>query len=157
MCEEPSKEKFMDWMDMWHVEIEERPRHLWPGKWTITGWWHYEEYLYKNAEYKWEKEEERMWKEKFGDKVLTLQELAAGDGILNCGEDYFRWHVELPTWCLHKDGKWCKVLVGGGIYDSYEEAVDVLSKNLSKAPKFENYEKHLEEGLWHYPLTNVTV
>jgi len=152
----PTKEQFKDWMAMWHVEIEERARHLSPDKWTITGWYVYEKYLYNNAEYKWQKEETRLWREKYGlkeGKEVSLETLANSD-ILNCGEDYFHWHVETPGWSLHKDGIWRKMLISDGeytgIYDSYEEAVTTLAKLPVWPLRFEDYEEYLQKESWHY-------
>ena len=152
----PSKEQFKDWMAMWHVEIEERPRHLWPDKWVITGWYAYEKHLYQNAEYKWDQEEQELWKEKHGtieptDDIDAIQHLL--ESSLDFGEDYFHWHVEGFSWSLHKDGVWRKLLISDdgytGIYDSYEEAVATLGKFTELPPRCEDYEEHLAKESWH--------
>ena len=141
----PTKEQLKDWTRMWHVEIEERPRHLWPDKWIVTGWYCDEKYAYKDAEYQWEQEQNKKWNEKNKDKPPPPLW-----GLLIGGDDYFYWHVETPGWSLHKDLTWHKMLINDkneftGVYDSYEEAVATLAKLPACPPKFENYEEHLNE------------
>lgn len=148
-CIGPTKEQFKDWMAMWHVEIEERPRHLWPNKWIISGWYVYEKYLYKNAEYKWEKEEEKQIEAWNNKNKQSIEEAKFNGQMLTCSYDYFHWNVETYSWSLHKDGIWYKSLISDstGIFDSYEEAVTTLAKLPALPNRFEDYENHLEEAL----------
>jgi hypothetical protein len=107
---------YLQWLqEIWHVEIKEQARHLWPGQWTINGYWEDEKQLYKKYEREWEKSCQEAWEKKHPRKAtddsLSLQTLANGDALLNEGEDYFHWNVEMPSWSMHRDGSWQKMLI----------------------------------------------
>jgi len=160
---------YLQWLkEIWHVEIEEQPRHLWPGQWTIHGYWQDEKDLYKKYEKEWDKRRQEAWDKKHPSKTtdeLSLQSLANGDGdfFSNEGEDYFHWNVETPGWSMHRDGSWQKMLIKmddwkgktrdqyPGIFNSYEHACKTLGNYCDlSAPRFAlgeltDYEKHLKD------------
>ena len=155
---------YLQWLkEIWHVEIKEEPRHLWPGQYTISGWYDHEKKAYKKAETEWEKRRQEVW-DKSNDNALSLQQLAEGSDYICFGEDYFHWNVETPSWSLHKDGTWNKMLIKlddwpgnkssrteyPGVYASYEEACMTLGKNHNLPPKFEGYVKHLDDFVQSY-------
>lgn len=156
---------YLQWInEIWHVEIEEQARHLWPGQWTISGEWEDERSLYKKYEKEWEKRRDEAYKEKHANKpVLSdeecLQELANGDYTLDMGgEDYFHWNVQTPGWSMHRNGTWQKMLIDTnewldnarkapgqlnnredypGIYNSYAHACKTLANYCDLvAPRF---------------------
>jgi len=155
--------KYLQWLkEIWHVEIEEQARHLWPGQWTISGYWEDEEALYKKYEKEWEKRRDEAWANKHANEpVLTdeecLQKLANGDEtFIQYGEDYFSWNVQTPGWSMHRNGTWQKMLISPdewlgnarekkinerkdypGIYNSYEHACKTLANYCDLvAPRF---------------------
>lgn len=151
-----TREQYKDWGRMWCVEIEERPRHLWPDKWTVSGIWTDEELAYNNAERRWDKEQkargERYYAKHPEESRTGIKVLADGSTTIDMWDDYFRWHAMTPSWSLWKDGTWQKMLINDkhehvGVYDSYEEAVATLAKNLHRAARYENYEQHLEDHI----------
>jgi hypothetical protein len=166
---------YFKWLaKIWHVEIKEEPRHLWPGQWTIHGYWQDERDLYKKYEKQWEERRQEAWDKKYpkatGDDALSLQALANGDFFSNEGEDYFHWNVETPGWSMHRDGSWQKMLVPRdnwlgkgmtrdqypGIFNSYEHACKTLANYCDLfAPRFAigeftDYEKHLKDFVDNY-------
>jgi hypothetical protein len=164
---------YLQWLkEIWHVEIKEQARHLWPGQWTINGYWEDEKQLYKKYEREWEKSCQEAWEKKHPRKAtddsLSLQTLANGDALLNEGEDYFHWNVETPSWSMHRDGSWQKMLIDmrdwkgktrdqyPGIFNSYEHACKTLAEHYgSLAPRFAlgelaDYEKHLKDFVDNY-------
>lgn len=156
---------YLQWLkEIWHVEIKEQARHLWPGQYTISGWWQDEKDLYNKYEKEWDKRRQEVWDKKWGAwKKQSLQELADGSATLMGGEDYFHWNVETPSWSLHKDGTWNKMLVKDwltrgeritypGIY-TYEQACITLGQNHNLPQKFEGYDKHLNDVVENYDYT----
>jgi len=149
---------YLQWIkEIWHVEIKEEPRHLWPGQYTISGWWEDEKDLYKKLEKEWE------------DRRNTVWALTDSSGCLDMGgEDYFHWNVETPSWSLHKNGTWNKILINlddwrgkdrseyPGIYNGYEHACKTLANYCDLvAPRFAlgeltDYEKHLKDFVDNY-------
>lgn len=166
--------KYLQWLrEIWHVEIKEEARHLWPGQWTIYGYWQDEKDLYKKYEKVWEHLQQEAWDRKHGrkdtDDLLSLQKFAAADIDLNTGgEDYFSWNVETPGWSMHRDGSWQKMLIDmndrsgktrdqyPGIFNSYTAACKTLANYCDlMAPRFAlgeltNYEKHLKDFVINY-------
>lgn len=178
--------KYLQWLkEIWHVEIHEDARHLWPGQWTISGWWEDEKHLREKYEKIWEDKRQEAWdkkyaahKSKVNDDALSLQALTDGDGILyNCGEDYFHWNVVTPSWSMHRNGTWNKMLINSdewldnarkapgklnnredypGIFNSYEHACKTLDTYCDlQAPRFAlgeltDYEKHLKDFVDNY-------
>jgi hypothetical protein len=175
--------KYLQWInEIWHVEIEEQARHLWPEQWTISGYWEDEKRLYKKYEKEWDKRRQEVWDKKHANKPpITLQELADGSGCLDmCGEDYFHWNVQTPSWSMHRNGTWQKMLIDTnkwldnarkapgqlnnredypGIYNGYEHACTTLGKYCDLlAPRFAigeltDYEKHLKDFVQNYDYT----
>lgn len=170
--------KYLQWInEIWHVEIEEQARHLWPGQWTISGYWEDEKRLYNKYEKEWDKRRQEVWDKKHkNEPVLSdmecLQKLADGDGMfLNYGEDYFHWNVETPSWSMHRNGAWMKMLIDmndwkrktrdqyPGIYNNYEHACKTLGNYCDLlAPRFAigeltDYEKHLKDFVEGYDYT----
>jgi len=172
---------YLQWLkEIWHVEIKESARHLWPGQWTIYGYWDDEKNLYKKYEKIWDDRRQEAWDKKHPRKYLTdaelLQALADGfDLFCNEGEDYFHWNVESPGWSMHRNGSWQKMLVPindwldnarnkhinerseyPGIYNSYEHACKTLANYCDLlAPRFAlgeltDYEKHLKDFVDNY-------
>jgi hypothetical protein len=154
---------YLKWLnEIWHVRIKEEPRHLWPGQWTIHGYWEDEERLYKKYEKIWEDRRQEAWDKKHPkralDDVMSLQELAEGITLDIGGEDYFHWNVQTPGWSMHRNGTWQKMLVDmnewldnarkapgqlnkredyPGIYNSYEHACKTLANYCDLlAPRF---------------------
>jgi hypothetical protein len=158
---------YLQWLkEIWHVEIKEEPRHLWPGQWTIYGFWQDEKNLYNKYEKEWEDR-----RREFSDRIagFSLQELAQSDGdILTFHEDYFHWNVQTPGWSMHRNGSWQKMLIEmddrtgktrdqyPGIFNSYEHACKTLSNYCDLlAPRFAlgeltDYEKHLKDFVDNY-------
>lgn len=164
---------YLQWLkEIWHVEIKEEPRHLWPGQWTIYGYWQDEKDLYKKYEKEWDNRRQKAWDKKYpsivGDDGVSLQSLADGVAMLNEGEDYFHWNVETPGWSMHKNGSWQKMLIKlddwtgktrdqyPGVFNSYEHACKTLSNYCDlTAPRFAigeftDYEKHLQDFVNNY-------
>lgn len=164
---------YLQWLkEIWHVEIEEEPRHLWPGQWTIHGYWQDEKDLYKKYEKEWESRRQEAWDKKHPriDDQSILQAFADGSLDLNEGEDYFHWNVETSGWSMHRNGSWQKMLVSQdnwlgkgltrdqypGIFNSYEHACKTLANYSDlKAPRFAlgeltDYEKHLKDFVDNY-------
>lgn len=165
---------YLQWLkEIWHVEIHEDARHLWPGQWTISGHWEDEKDLYKKYEKVWDKRRQEAWDKKHpaiagADDAATLQTIAMGDIFNNEGEDYFHWNVQTPGWSMHRNGSWQKMLINlddwkgktrdqyPGIYNSYEHACTTLSNYSDlKAPRFalgelKDYEKHLRDFVENY-------
>lgn len=163
---------YLQWLkEIWHVEIKEEPRHLWPGQWTIGGHWEDEKNLYNKYKEEWEKRCQEAWDRKFPSKatddLLSLQALADGDSWFNQGEDYFHWNVQTPGWSMHRNGTWRKMLIDmddwkgktrdqyPGIYNSYEDACKTLATYGAFAPRFTlgeftDYEKHLKDFVDNY-------
>lgn len=158
---------YLQWLkEIWHVEIEEEARHLWPGQWTIHGYWEDEKKLYKKYESEWELRCQKAWDEKYpnGGPSLNL-------GLYSTqSEDYFHWNVETPGWSMHRDGSWQKMFIDmndwkgktrdqyPGIYNSYEHACKTLANNNKFAPRFAigeftDYEKHLKDFVDNYNYT----
>jgi len=168
--------KYLQWIkETWHVEIKEEPRHLWAGQYTISGWYQDEKDLYKKYEKEWDDRRQKVWEKK---PLPTLEELVDGAGLINYGEDYFHWNVETPSWSLHKNGTWQKMLIDmndwlgnaratrpnirseyPGIYNSYEHACKTLANYCDLiAPRFAigeltDYEKHLKDFVENYDYT----
>lgn len=152
---------YLQWLkEIWHVEIEEEARHLWPGQYTISGWYQHEKDLYEKYEEEWEKRRDEAWKKKHEGKQYSII-----DTLNLYGEDYFNWNVSTPSWCLHRDGTWHKMLVEWddrrdgldrseypGIY-TYEKACLTLGKFNNLPPKFVGYEKHLDDFVQNYDYT----
>lgn len=166
---------YMQWLGkIWHVEIHEEPRHLWPGQWTIHGHWEDEKNLYKKYEREWDKRRQDAWDKKYprvtDDDANSLQALADGISLemFNEGEDYFHWNVETPGWSMHRNGSWQKMLINmddwkgktrdqyPGIFNSYEHACKTLANYCDLlAPRFAigeftDYEKHLKDFVDNY-------
>lgn len=166
---------YLQWLkEIWHVEIKEEPRHLWPGQWTIYGYWQDEKDLYNKYEKEWEHRRQEAWDKKHpckttDDGITTLQALADSDGVfLQEGEDYFHWNVETPGWSMHRNGSWQKMLIKmddwagktrdqyPGIFNSYEHACKTLADYCDlSAPRFAldeltDYEKHLKSFVDNY-------
>lgn len=147
---------YLQWLkEIWHVEIEEQARHLWPGQYTISGWYNNEKIAYNKAEKEWERRRQEVWDKKHGNKPLITLDMG--------GEDYFNWNVTTPLWSLHKDGTWNKMLVKDcfkkgeritypGIY-TYEQACITLGQNHNLPQKFEGYDKHLNDVVENYDYT----
>ena len=150
---------YLQWLrEIWHVEIHEEPRHLWPGQWTIHGHWEDEKTLYKKYEKEWEKRRQEAW-----DKRPPEPAVVEGYVLNIGGEDYFHWNVETPGWSMHRNGSWQKMLVDmddwkdktrdqyPGIFNSYAHACKTLADYSDLlAPRFSlgefgNYEKHLKD------------
>ncbi len=167
--------KYLQWLkEIWHVEIHEEARHLWPGQWTISGHWEDEKSLYKKYEKIWEDKRDEAWRKKNEGKPIltdaeTLQQLANSDEpFIQYGEDYFHWNVETPGWSMHRNGTWMKMLIDTndwkgktrdqypGIYNSYEHACKTLADYCDlAAPRFsygelKDYEKHLKDFVENY-------
>lgn len=160
---------YFQWLkEIWHVEIKEEPRHLWPGQWTIYGHWQDEKDLYKKYEKEWDKRRQEEWDKKRPTPPI-LQSLADGGDIFICqGEDYFNWNVETPGWSMHRNGSWQKMLIDmndwkgrtrdqyPGIFNSYEHACKTLANYCDLlAPRFaigelKDYEKHLKDFVDNY-------
>lgn len=163
---------YLQWLkEIWHVEIKEELRHLWPGQWTICGYWQDEKDLYNKYEKEWDKRRQEVWDKKHRHRLLrggaALQTIAQGDIFNMKGEDYFHWNVQTPGWSMHRNGCWQKMLVdmndwaGGeivktrdqypGIFNSYEHACKTLADYSDLlAPRFalgelKDYEKHLKD------------
>jgi len=160
---------YFQWLkEIWHIEIKEEPRHLWPGQWTIHGYWQDEKDLYNKYEKEWEKRRQEAWEKKHpeiaaSDDSARLQTMAMGDILNNEGEDYFHWNVETPGWSMHRNGSWQKMLIDmnnwtgktrdqyPGIFNSYEHACKTLADYSDLlAPRFalgelKDYEKHLKD------------
>lgn len=88
-CKDPA---YLQWLkEVWHVEIHEQVRHLWPGQWTISGHWEDEKTLYKKYEKEWEKRRQEAWDKKHpdpaADDAASLQALANGDLFSTAGDD----------------------------------------------------------------------
>ena len=151
---------YLQWLkEIWHVEIEEEPRHLWPGQWTIHGYWQDEKDLYKKYEKEWDKRREEAREHPTHEAYLQI----VAKGIFSTeGEDYFHWNVETPGWSMHRNGSWQKMLVDmndwagktrdqyPGIFNSYEHACKTLADSNVLAPRFSlgeltDYEKHLKD------------
>lgn len=172
---------YLQWLkEIWHVEIEEQARHLWPGQWTISGYWEDEKALYNQYEKEWDKRRQEVWDKKYANyKAKSLEEqIASADGIMyNCGEDYFHWNVQTPSWSMHRNGSWQKMLISPnewldnarkapgqlnnrenypGIFNSYEHACKTLANYCDLvAPRFKlgelaDYEKHLKDFVENY-------
>lgn len=154
---------YLQWLkEIWHVEINEEPRHLWPGQYLISGWYKHEKESYTKAEKEWEKRLDEAYAKK---RAVTLQELADGINLNIGGEDYFHWNVETPGWSLHKDGTWNKMLINlndwrgkerveyPGVYGSYKEACATLGMGHDLPQKFEGYEKYLNDFVESYDYT----
>jgi len=165
---------YLQWLkEIWHVEIKEGPRHLWPGQWTISGYWEDERELYKKYEKEWERRRDEASARKHPnwqavDDLQSLQTLANGDTFIQYGEDYFHWNVESSGWSMHRDGTWRKMLIDmndwrgktrdqyPGIYNSYEHACKTLATYyFHQAPRFRlddltDYEKHLRDFVENY-------
>ena len=167
---------YLQWLkEIWHVEIEEQARHLWPGQFTITGWWEDEKRLYEKYEKEWDKRQQEAWDKKHANKTpvtddsLSLQALVEGTVNLDLGgEDYFHWNVQTPGWSMHRNGSWQKMLIDmndwrgktrdqyPGIYNGYEHACTTLGKYCDLvAPRFAigeltDYEKHLKDFVDNY-------
>lgn len=171
--------KYLQWLkEIWHVEIKEDARHLWPGQWLISGYWEDEKNLYNKYEKEWDKRRQEAWDKKhpkFNNDASCLQALADGTIDLNCGEDYFHWNVETPGWSMHRNGSWQKMLIDTnewlenarnirpnerseypGIFNSYEHACKTLANYCDLvAPRFAlgeltDYEKHLKDFVDNY-------
>ena len=157
---------YMQWLkEIWHVEIHEEPRHLWPGQWTVSGHWEDEKRLYKKYEKIWEDRRQEAWEKKFPPNEKHDPSI-----LFNVGEDYFHWNVQTPGWSMHRDGTWRKMLTPPddwlgremtrdqyqGIYNSYEHACKTLGNYCDlKAPRFRleeltDYEKHLKDFVENY-------
>lgn len=148
---------YLQWLkEIWHVEIEEEPRHLWPGQYTIKGWYEHEKRVYDKSEKEWEIRLIEAWRKKRENKPLIT------DGVFEQeGEDYFSWNAITPSWCLHKDGTWNKALINlddwrykkrvdyPGIY-TYEQAITTLGMSPNLPLKFEGYDKYLDEVVQNY-------
>jgi hypothetical protein len=153
---------YLQWLkEIWHVEINEEPRHLWPGQWTIHGYWEDEKDLYKKYEKQWNDRRQEACEKK-------CHAIAVGDFFSTEGEDYFNWNVETPGWSMHRDGTWQKMLIDmndwkgktrdeyPGIYNSYEHACKTLVSYCDLfAPRFaigelKDYEKHLKDFVDNY-------
>jgi hypothetical protein len=168
---------YLQWLkEIWHVEIKEDARHLWPGHWLISGWYQDEKDLYKKYEKEWENKRHEVW-EKDAKPPVTLEELASGDLFMQYGEDYFHWNVETPSWSMHRNGTWNKMLVSPdewlgnarnkipndrseypGIFNSYEHACKTLGNCNLQAPRFAigeltDYEGHLKDFVNNYDYT----
>lgn len=164
---------YLQWLkEIWHVEIEEQARHLWPGQWTISGHWEDEKNLYKKYEKEWDARRQEAWDKKHPQKddQSILQAFADGSLSLNEGEDYFHWNVQTPGWSMHRSGSWQKMLVSQdnwlgkgltrdqypGIFNSYEHACKTLANYCDlSAPRFAlgeltDYEKHLKDFVDNY-------
>lgn len=162
---------YLQWLkEIWYIEIKEEPRHLWPGQWTIHGFWQDEKDLYNKYEKEWEDRCQEAWDKKHPHyKTLSLQELANNSDIfLQEGEDYFHWNVETPGWSMHRNGSWRKMLINTddwtgktrdqypGIFNSCEHACKTLANYSDlKAPRFAlgeltDYEKHLKDFVDNY-------
>lgn len=164
---------YLQWLkEIWHVEIKEEPRHLWPGQWTISGYWQDEKDLYNKYEKEWENRRQEAWDKKHpaiaaSSDAAALQTIAQGDIFLQEGEDYFRWNVETPGWSMHRNGSWQKMLIDmndwagktrdqyPGIFNSYEYACKTLADYSDLAPRFalgelKDYEKHLKDFVDSY-------
>lgn len=160
---------YLQWLkEIWHVEIEEEPRHLWPGQWTIHGYWQDEKDLYKKYDKEWEKRCHEEWDKKHPTGYTPSLEDFQG------GEDYFHWNVETPGWSMHRNGSWQKMLVTQdnwlgkgmtrdqypGIFNSYEDACKTLANYYDLvAPRFaigelKDYEKHLKDFVDNYDYEN---
>lgn len=165
----------LQWLkEIWHVEIHEQPRHLWPGQWTISGYWEDEKALYKKYEKEWEKRRQKAWDKKHpaiaaSADAARLQTIAQGDIFNMEGEDYFHWNVQTPGWFMHRNGSWQKALVPmdtwgkgmtrdqyPGIFNSYGHACKTLSNYCDLlSPRFalgelKDYEKHLKDFVDNY-------
>ena len=158
---------YLQWLkEIWHVEIKEEPRHLWPGQWTIYGYWQDEKDLYNKYEKEWEKRRQEAYDKKHLEKGLNEVSLQSvvnnSDMFLQEGEDYFHWNVETSGWSMHRNGSWQKMLIDlndwagktrdqyPGIYNSYEHACKTLADYSDLAPRFalgelKDYEKHLKD------------
>jgi len=164
---------YLQWLkEIWHVEIKEEPRHLWPGQWTIYGYWQDEKDLYKKYEKEWDNRRQEAWNKKHPDPVAddaaALHKIANGDFFSTEGEDYFHWNVETPGWSMHRNGGWRKMLIDmndwkgktrdqyPGIFNNYEHACKTLANYCDLlAPRFAlgeltNYEKHLKDFVDNY-------
>ena len=154
--------EYLQWLEeIWHVEIKEEPRHLWPGQWTIYGYWQDEKHLYNKYEKEWDKRCQEVWDKEHPAIVgfPALQTIAQGDIFSTEGEDYFNWNVQTPGWSMHRNGCWQKMLIDmndwtgktrdqyPGIFNSYEHACKTLADYSDLlAPRFaEDYEKHLKD------------
>lgn len=163
---------YLQWLkEIWHVEIHEEPRHLWPKQWTIGGFWEDEKTLYKKYEKEWEDRRQEAWDKKHPrktDEENSLQSLATEWCWLSEGEDYFHWNVETPGWSMHRNGSWRKMLIDmddwtgktrdqyPGIFNSYDHACKTLADYCDLlAPRFAlgeltDYEKHLKDFVDNY-------
>lgn len=151
----------LDWERMWHTEIKEEPRHLWPGQWLIVGWWEDEKRLYDTAESIWEAEQDvRGRKHRFKHQAkIYIEGMDAGnidldalanDGTLDMWDDYYHWLVTTPSWMLLRNGTWSKSAAPSretAVYYSYEEAIKALAKNTEIPARYENYRQHLLEHI----------
>jgi hypothetical protein len=158
---------YLQWLkEIWHVEIEEEPRHLWPGQFTITGWWDDEKYLYNKYEKEWDKRCQEAWDKKHPNKSTVGLTLDIG------GEDYFHWNIQSPSWSMHRDGTWQKMLCDldrwsgsgpaktrdqyPGIYNGYKHACKTLGNYCNHiAPRFAigeftDYETYLKDFVDNY-------
>ena len=157
---------YLQWMkEIWHVEIKEEARHLYPGQWTIYGYWKDEKDLYEKYEKEWGNRRQEVWNKK---PKITLQEIANTEFFCTKGEDYFHWNVETPGWSMHRNGCWQKMLINlndwtgktrdqyPGIFNSYEHACKTLADYSDLlAPRFaigeiKDYEKHLKNFVYNY-------
>jgi hypothetical protein len=154
---------YLQWLkEIWHVFIQEEPRHLWPGQWTIHGYWQDEKDLYTKYEKEWDNRRQEVWDKKHPallETALLFQQE---------GEDYFNWNVETPGWSMHRNGSWQKMLIDmddwqgktrdqyPGIFTSYEHACKTLGNYCDLvAPRFAlgeltDYEKHLKDFVDNY-------
>jgi hypothetical protein len=150
--------------EIWHIEIKEDARHLWPGQWLISGYWEDEKNLYKEYELEWERRCQEAWDKKYPNG-FSLEQITLNSTE---GEDYFHWNVETPSWSMHRNGSWQKMLIDmndwkgktrdqyPGIFNSYEHACKTLANYCDLlAPRFAlgeltDYEQHLKNFVDNY-------
>ncbi len=90
------------------------------------------------------------------------------DDNFHTNEDYFHWNVKTPSWSMHRNGSWQKMLIDmndwkvktrdqyPGIFNSYEHACKTLADYCDlQAPRFaiveiKDYEKHLKDFVDNY-------
>lgn len=154
---------YLQWLnEIWHVEIAEEARHLWPGQWTISGYWQDEKNLYNKYEKEWEKRRQEAQDKKPPVDLQTMV-MSSPEFFSTAGEDYFHWNVQTPGWSMHRNGSWQKMLIDmnnwtgktrdqyPGIFNSYEHACKTLADYSDLlAPRFAlgeltDYEKHLKD------------
>jgi hypothetical protein len=138
------------WLNnIWCVEIAERAKHLYPDTWYIKGYYKDEIEAYYAAEAQWEKKRNEEWHKKWGNNPPSLLDQLN----LNIeGEDYFHWHVPSRHYFLHTNGIWHKLLINHkheftGIYNSYDEAAEMLFNTPHIPPRFEKYKNYIRQCL----------